>query len=747
MDIVALQEIRWSGSGECMINKYSILYSGTADEAHRHGVGIALSERARKALITVKTINERLIAARLNCKWFKLTFICSYAPTEESEDVEKDQFYDELQQVLEETPRHDIIIIAGDFNAKVGREVEAYAPSIGRESLHEQSNDNGSRLASFALSNDLVIGGTIFAHKNIHKQTWKSPDNRTFNQIDHILINKKHRGALQDVRSMRGAECGSDHYMVSAKVKAKLSTNKSSPAEKIERYGVEKLLMEEKKENYQLNLSNRFQILSLLDEDQEDEGDDAENGRNLTNTKWNDISVTVKAAAREELGYSRKNNNNNSWYDKECEDIVKERKRAKARTLQAPGNEEYQQYLEDLNRQVNRVTRSKKRRAINEELDQIDKDNSEGRSRDAFQGIKRIRRGYQARPTMIKNNQGDILTVESEVMNQWETYFQDLLNRPEPNNPIRHEAYQGPQPNIEEPTRTDLKRAIGKLKNNKSPGADNIPAELGKGGGEVLEVKLYDLLILIWRNEIMPDQWGEGVLLPIHKKGDKLVCSNYRGICLLGTAYKIFTMILYERLLPYAESCITDYQAGFRRGRSTVDQLFTIRQLIDRFWEYNKQQIHLFVDFKQAYDSVHRSSMWAVMEEMGIPAKLIRLTKTCYRNTKCSVRQGRKRTNTFEIVSGLKQGCILSPILFNIIMEKVARTILDRQEGAKFVDLIINCLGYADDIDIVSESERETEALLTPFKEEAERVGLQINQNKTKLMKFLESLHWEEKLN
>ena len=101
---------------------------------------------------------------------------------------------------------------------------------------------------------------------------------------------------------------------------------------------------------------------------------------------------------------------------------------------------------------------------------------------------------------MIKNNQGDILTVESEVMNQWETYFQDLLNRPEPNNPIRHEAYQGPQPNIEEPTRTDLKRAIGKLKNNKSPGADNIPAEFWKGGGEVLEVKLYDLLILIWRN-------------------------------------------------------------------------------------------------------------------------------------------------------------------------------------------------------------------------------------------------------
>ena len=95
-------------------------------------------------------------------------------------------------------------MVVGDFNAKVGREVEAFAPAIGKESLHEFSNDNGTRLTSYAITNSLIIGGTIFPHKVIHKHTWRSPDNRTRNQIDHILISRKHRNALQDVRSVKG---------------------------------------------------------------------------------------------------------------------------------------------------------------------------------------------------------------------------------------------------------------------------------------------------------------------------------------------------------------------------------------------------------------------------------------------------------------------------------------------------------------------------------------------------------------
>ena len=124
------------------------------------------------------------------------------------------------------------------------------------------------------------------------------------------------------------------------------------------------------------------------------------------------------------------------------------------------------------------------------------------------------------------------------------------------------------------------------------------------------------------------------------------------------------------------------------------------------------------------------------MREMGIPHKLIRMTQACYRNTKCSIRYGKKLSSPIEIKTGLKQGCILSPMLFNIMMEKVARTITGRPEGIKYREVTINCLGYADDIDIVTEDLRDTERLTNIFRGTAERIGLGINQEKTKVMEI-----------
>ena len=383
---------------------------------------------------------------------------------------------------------------------------------------------------------------------------------------------------------------------------------------------------------------------------------------------------------------------------------------------------------------MKRTTRRKKRQALNNELDDIDNNRKNKRIKQHFQGIKKVRKGYQARSSMIKDGMGNLLTEEEKVMIQWQTHFEELLNRPAPINPITMETIYGPEVMVENPTLVEIKEAIKSLKNNKSPGKDTIPAEIWKYGGEILEEKIYNLILSIWKEERIPEMWEEGIIIPLHKKGDRLVCNNYRGISLWPTAYKIFTKIIHQRLTPYSESIIGEYQAGFRRGRSTNDQLFTMRQLTERFWEYDKPLIHLFIDYKQAYDSVHRPSMWHILKEMGIPEKLIRLTKACYIHTKCSVRYGRKLSSQFTIRNGLKQGCILSPLLFNVILEKVARTVTSRREGASFRNLSLNCLGYADDIDIITEDLEDTKQLTTIFKETSERIGLSINVDKTKIM-------------
>ena len=116
------------------------------------------------------------------------------------------------------------------------------------------------------------------------------------------------------------------------------------------------------------------------------------------------------------------------------------------------------------------------------------------------------------------------------------------------------------------------------------------------------------------------------------------ICSNYRGINLLCVAYKIFSNILFNRLIPHVETTIGDYQCDYRRERSTVDQIFTVCQTLEKCSERGKDTHHLFIDFKAAYDSIDRHSLYAAMEEMNIPQKLIALVKATMNNTQCRVK-------------------------------------------------------------------------------------------------------------
>jgi sorting nexin-29 len=118
--------------------------------------------------------------------------------------------------------------------------------------------------------------------------------------------------------------------------------------------------------------------------------------------------------------------------------------------------------------------------------------------------------------------------------------------------------------------------------------------------------EIHALIEVIWINEILPEESHTAIICRIHKKGDKLQCSNYRGTSLLNVCYKILINILHKRLEPYAEEILGDYQCGFRRGRSTTDQLFTSRLVLEKAYEFGIDLHLLFIDFKQAYDTVDR---------------------------------------------------------------------------------------------------------------------------------------------
>jgi len=138
---------------------------------------------------------------------------------------QKDSFYEGLEQDFYHFPKYHMKILLRDFNAKVGRE-NIFKPTVANESLHQDSNDNGVRLVNLATSKNLVVKSKMFPHRNFHKYTWTSPDGKTHYQIDHILIDRRRQSRILDVRSFRGADCDTDHYLVVAKLRERLAVNK-----------------------------------------------------------------------------------------------------------------------------------------------------------------------------------------------------------------------------------------------------------------------------------------------------------------------------------------------------------------------------------------------------------------------------------------------------------------------------------------------------------------------------------------
>jgi hypothetical protein len=148
---------------------------------------------------------------------------------------------------------------------------------------------------------------------------------------------------------------------------------------------------------------------------------------------------------------------------------------------------------------------------------------------------------------------------------------------------------------------------INKLKLKKAAGSENIPPELPKHGGRTPKQKLYKLVLMIWNNEQLQHKWNEGIVCPLHKKGDGLVCNNYRPITLLHTAYKIFAVLLNKRIIDNTEYKLDDTQMGFRSNRSTIDNIFIIRQIFEKSLEQIIDMYNTFVGYANAFDSVGTS--------------------------------------------------------------------------------------------------------------------------------------------
>ena len=181
---------------------------------------------------------------------------------------------------------------------------------------------------------------------------------------------------------------------------------------------------------------------------------------------------------------------------------------------------------------------------------------------------------------------------------------------------------------------------------------------------------------------------------------------------------------------------LPDVQAGFRKGRGTRDQIAYICWIMVKAREFQKNIYFCFIDYAEAFECVNHNKLWKILQQMGIPDHLTCLMRNLYAGQEARIRTGHGTTDWFQIGKGVHQGCILSPCLFNLYAEDIMKNakLEEAQAGVKIAMRNINSLRHADDTTLMAESEEELKKLLMKMKEESEKVGLNLNIQKTNIM-------------
>lgn len=576
--VTGLSETHWKSSGHRELDKHTIYYSRDGNNSYA-GVAIAIPKQWTKAVLGYNPVNNRIITMKLDASPAPLNIIQVYAPTSAAKDEDVEGFYRDIESSIATIPSRELLVILGDFNAKVGetRMDEGLRNIVGMYGLG-QRNIRGERLLQFAADNNLTIMNTVFQQHRRRLYTWTSPDGKHRNQIDYILIRSRWRSSIMNAHTLPGADCQSDHQLLVCYLKLKL---RNSIPRKINN---KQAIVDQTAFTRQLPADGYTWMLRAVTDD--------------PNSLWLFAKEQIKECVRSTQP-NRTMSKRQHWMSDDTWRLVENRREMKAKGASI-------QSLNSMSAQIQSSSRRDRNNHLKDICVELEKNAERHETKDLFKKIRYITRQFKPKTWAVQDSNGVTVTEIKDIAGVWKEYCEQLFTSNSTTlspdiNTSSEIAHKTTEPSI---LKSEVRAAIDHLKRNKAVGADNIPIEIFKAMGEFGVEILHVICNRVWETEKWPQDWAHSVFIPLHKKGSTKKCSNYRLIALISHASKVLLHIINTRLQAFLNPEIAPEQAGFIRGRGTREQILILRQIIEKCREFNIPLYICFVDFRKAFDTV-----------------------------------------------------------------------------------------------------------------------------------------------
>ena len=640
------------------------LPSGVGEgEIAKAGVSFLVNPDWLEKIREHKAVSNRICYLRLESQVFKGVILNVYAPSREKHYA---PFLRELESVINAIPMRidESFVLMGDMNAQVGGNRESWSPTLGPQTLGKE-NKKGGKLLQFLSRQGLCILNSYFTRRAADLITWQSQAKNPkspvrSSTIDYVVVPVNQRGSWVNIMTSRNLTHESDHSMVIVTHRGIMQKRKAPP-EKIVQYRNEVLT------NSRLARTSLQRVVTK----EYSKSPDAS-----LEEDWLNFRNTLANAARKECGVVTRTignrKNRTAWWTKEVQKEVGQKRAAWREWSKNLKMQALRIAYQKAKQRCKQAIRQAKEAAATKLAEKISREWAEKGRRKFYETIRRCR-GMKRETSNTVNDE----TENSEVSERFRRHFESLLgNKDQPETALpqfENRTNRSDPINSEAITLEEVTKAVRKLKSGKAAGKDGIRGEWLrlKAAGISGELWLHRICQKSWESGLIPTDWDLATIVPLFKKGDSKVVTNYRGISLLSIPGKIYSRVLQKRVQMCTDGYLQEEQAGFRNGRSTSDQLFVVRMLLDKARDKNRNLYLAFVDLETAYDRVPRELMWETLSKYGVCEKLLLAIKSLYRDSQNSVRVGEKFSSTFQTHTGLRQGCNLSPTLFLVFMDRI----------------------------------------------------------------------------